>query len=231
MIDLYFYPTPNTWKVSIMLEECGLPYRIVPVHIGKGDQFQPDFLKISPNNRVPAIVDNEAEGGPLPIFESGAILVYLAEKTGKFMPRDLRGRMEVLQWLFWQVGGVGPMFGQVNHFKLMAPEKIDYAIRRYVNEANRLFGVMDRRLADREFLAGDYSIADMACWGWCSSYERMEQDLDEVPNVKRWFETLSARPGVKRGAAAGSELSDPSGVMSEEARKILIGQTAKSLPR
>lgn len=228
MIDLYYYPTPNTWKVSIMLEECGLPYRLVPVNIGAGDQFRPEFLEISPNNRVPAIVDHDAEGGRLSVFESGAILVYLAEKTRRFMPHDLHGRMDVLQWLFWQMGGIGPMFGQVNHFKLIAPEKIDYAITRYVNEAKRLFGVMDRRLADREFLAGDYSIADMACYGWCTYHERMEQDLDEVPNVKRWFEAMSARPGVQRGIAVGADLADPDLLKSDEARKILFGQTAGS---
>lgn len=228
MIDLYYYPTPNTWKVSIMLEECGLPYRLVPVNIGAGDQFRPEFLEISPNNRVPAIVDHEAEGGRLAIFESGAILVYLAEKTRRFMPHDLRGRMDVLQWLFWQVGGVGPMFGQVNHFKLVAPERIDYAVTRYVNEANRLYGVMDRRLADREYLAGDYSIADMACFGWCREYERMEQDLDAVPNVRRWLDAMNARPGVERGISVGAAMADDDLLKSEEARKILFGQTAQS---
>lgn len=229
MIDLYYYPTPNTWKVSIMLEECGLPYRVVPVNIGAGDQFKPEFLAISPNNRVPAIVDHDAEGGRLSIFESGAILVYLAEKTGRFMPKDLHGRMEVLQWLFWQMGGMGPMFGQVNHFKLIAPEKIEYAIRRYVNEANRLFGVMDRRLADREYLAGDYSIADMACYGWATYHEVMEQNLDEVPNVKRWFERMSARPAVQLGISVGASMVDKDLLKNEKARKILFGQTARSL--
>ncbi len=225
-IDVYYWPTPNGWKVTIMLEELGVPYNIIPVNIGKGEQFKPEFLKISPNNRMPAIVDHEpADGrGPLSIFESGAILQYLAEKHGKFLPQDVRGRYEVLQWLYWQMANLGPMSGQANHFRSYAPQPIEYAIRRYTDEVNRLYGVMDTRLADREFLAGPYSIADMACWPWVVPYERMGQDLDEFPNLKRWFETMKARPAVERGFAVGRELRQE---MTEEAKKILFGQRAR----
>ncbi|MEW6298818.1 MAG: glutathione S-transferase N-terminal domain-containing protein [Thermodesulfobacteriota bacterium] len=225
-IDVYYWPTPSGWKVTIMLEELGVPYNIVPVNIGKGEQFQPEFLKISPNNRMPAIVDHEPAGGkgPLSIFESGAILEYLAEKYGKFMPRDVRGKYEVLQWLYWQMGGLGPMSGQANHFRHYAPEKIEYGIRRYTDEVNRLYGVMDTRLADREFLAGEYSIADMASWPWVVPYERMGQDLNEFPNLKRWFDTMKARPAVERGYAVGRGLRQE---MTDEAKKILFGQRAR----
>jgi GST-like protein len=199
-IDLYYWPTPNGWKISIMLEECGLPYVMRPVNIAKGEQFKPEFLAISPNNRMPAIVDPQGPGGrPISIFESGAILQYLGRKTGKFYPADERRRVEVDQWLFWQMGGLGPMAGQAHHFRGYAPEAIPYAINRYTNECNRLYGVMDKRLADREFLAGRYSIADIACVGWASRYERQEQDINEFPNLKRWLETILARPAVKRG--------------------------------
>jgi GST-like protein len=228
MIDVHYWPTPNGWKVTIALEELGLPYRVIPVNIGRGEQFQPDFLRISPNNRMPAIVDHEPPGGgaPISVFESGAILIYLGEKTGKFLPQDVRARVEVLQWLMWQMGGLGPMLGQAHHFRNYAPEEIQYGIDRYTNEANRLYGVMDRRLADREFLAGPYSIADMACWPWIILYKNHGQDLDEFPNVKRWFETIRARPAVQRGFEVGSELRVAAGP-DEKAKQILFGQTAR----
>ncbi|HSN71783.1 MAG TPA: glutathione S-transferase N-terminal domain-containing protein [Steroidobacteraceae bacterium] len=227
MLDLYYWPTPNGWKISIMLAECGMPYRLVPVNIGKGEQFAPDFLAISPNNRMPAIVDHDAPGGPLSIFESGAILLYLAEKSGRFMPRDLHARFDVMQWLFWQVGGLGPMSGQAGHFRIYCEDPIPYAIERYTNEINRLYGVMDRRLEDREYLAGEYSIADMASWPWVRPWQRYGQDLDEFPHLKRWFEAIEARPAVQQGVAVGAELREKT--MSPEARKVLFGQTAASL--
>ena len=225
-IDVYYWPTPNGWKVTILLEELGVPYKVIPVNIGKGEQFAPDFLKISPNNRMPAVVDHEpvGGGGPLPVFESGAILEYLAEKYGQFLPKDVRGKYEVLQWVYWQMGGLGPMSGQANHFRNYAADKIAYAINRYTDEVNRLYGVMDIRLADREYLAGAYSIADMMSWPWVVAYERMGQDLNEFPHLKRWFETMKARPGVERGFAVGSELRQE---MSEEAKKVLFGQRAR----
>jgi GSH-dependent disulfide-bond oxidoreductase len=225
-IDVYYWPTPNGWKVTILLEELGVPYNIVPINIGTGEQFESAFLKISPNNRMPAIVDHESVDGkgPLSIFESGAILEYLAEKYGRFMPKDVRGKYEVLQWLYWQMGGLGPMSGQANHFRHYASEKIAYGINRYTDEVNRLYGVMDIRLKDRDFLAGEYSIADMASWPWVVPYERMGQELNEFPNLKRWFETMKARPAVERGYAVGRELRQE---MSEEAKKILFGQRAR----
>lgn len=201
MIDLYYWTTPNGHKITLFLEETGLPYRIHPINIGKDEQFQPHFLKIAPNNRIPAIVDNEpADGGePLSLFESGAILLYLAEKTGRFIPQDLRGRQEALQWLFWQMGGLGPMAGQNHHFNRFAPEKVPYAIQRYVKETARLYGVLDRRLADRAFVAGDdYSIADMAIYPWIVPHAYQEQDLDDFPHVKRWFQAIQARPAIVR---------------------------------
>ena len=226
-IDVYYWPTPNGWKVTILLEELGAPYNVIPINIGKGEQFKPEFLKISPNNRMPAIVDHEplGGGGPLSIFESGAILEYLAEKHGKFLPKDTRGKYEVLQWLYWQMGGLGPMSGQCNHFRHYAADKIAYGINRYTDEVNRLYGVMNTRLADREYLAGDYSVADMASWPWLVPYERMGQDLNEFPHLKRWFDTMKARPGVERGYAVGRELRQE---MSEEAKKILFGQRART---
>lgn len=227
MIDLYYWPTPNGWKISIMLEECGLEYNVVPVNIGKGDQFKPDFLAISPNNRMPAIVDHDAPGGPLSIFESGAILVYLAEKTGRFLPADLRARMEVLQWLFWQVGGLGPMAGQLGHFHVYAPEKIPYAIDRYAKEYDRLLGVMDRRLADRPYLAGDYSIADMAAWPWIRGHERLGQSLDAFPHVQRWLDAIADRPAVRKGVDLLKEMRQNN--LDEASRKVLFGQTAASV--
>ncbi|CAN5778164.1 glutathione S-transferase N-terminal domain-containing protein [soil metagenome] len=199
MIDLYYWTTPNGHKITIFLEEADLPYTIHPIDISKGEQFDPEFLKISPNNRIPAIVDADPETGdsPISVFESGAILQYLAEKTGKFMPAEGPGRVEVLQWLNWQMGGLGPMLGQNHHFAIYAPEKIPYAIERYVQETARLYGVLNQRLGDREFVAGDYSIADMACYPWIAGYERQGQDLGEFPHLKRWFETIQARPAVQ----------------------------------
>ena len=229
MIDLHYWPTPNGWKVSIMLEETGLPYRLVPVNIGRGEQFKPEFLALSPNNRMPAIVDHDPPGGgePVALFESGAILVYLAEKTGQFQPTDLRGRYEVLQWVMWQMGGLGPMAGQAHHFRQYAPEKLPYAIDRYTKEVNRLYGVMNKRLADRPYLAGAYSIADMAAWPWVVPWKNQGQVIEEFPHLNRWFEAVNARPAVERGFAAGSELRNTA-PMDEEARKVLFGQTAAS---
>jgi GST-like protein len=225
MIDLYYWTTPNGHKITIFLEEAGLPYTLRPINIAKGEQFAPDFLKISPNNRIPAIVDHApADGGPpLSVFESGAILLYLAEKTGRFLPGDLRGRVEVEQWLFWQMAGLGPMAGQNHHFVQYAPEKIPYAIDRYVSETERLYGVLDTRLADRPFVAGDYSIADMACYPWIVPHKRQGQDLDSFPNLRRWFETIRARPAVVRAyTLADSVSTEP--VVTEESRRILFGQ-------
>jgi GSH-dependent disulfide-bond oxidoreductase len=234
MIDLHYWPTPNGWKVSIMLEECGLPYKLVPVNIGTGEQFKPDFLKISPNNRMPAIVDHEPPGGgaPIAVFESGAILQYLAEKTGKFLPQDVRGKYEVLQWLNWQMGGLGPMAGQANHFNVYAPqfnppEAIKYGQDRYTNEANRLFGVLNKRLADRPFVAGDYSIADMMIWPWIVPYKNLKQNLDDFPHLKKWFEeTMGKRPAVVKGKAVGADLRAQPGINTEQQRRVLFGQTA-----
>jgi GST-like protein len=208
MIELHSFPTPNGWKISIALEEMELPYEPHWVNIRTGEQFRPEFLTISPNNRIPAIVDRDpADGGPpVRIFESGAILLYLAEKSGRFLPRDARGRAEVTQWLFWQVGGLGPMLGQHGHFKLYAAEKIPYAIERYELETKRLYGVMDRRLSDRAYLAGEYSIADMACWPWIVTHKAQGIDLAEFPNVRRWYDALKERPALRRGYALGKEL-------------------------
>lgn len=206
MIELFTAPTPNGWKISIMLEECGLPYDVRWVNIGKGDQFLPDFLAISPNNKIPAIVDHApADGGaPLPLFETGAILLYLAEKTGRFLPTDLRGRKAVQEWLFWQVGGLGPMLGQHGHFKLYAPERIAYATDRYRREAERLYGVLDRRLAETPHLAGDeYSIADMACFPWVQTWKAQEIDLTAFPHVADWYARLKDRPALRRGMDLG----------------------------
>jgi GSH-dependent disulfide-bond oxidoreductase len=224
MIDVYFWPTPNGKKITIALEELELPYRIVPVNIGRGEQFRPEFLAISPNNRMPAIVDDApADGGAsVSIFESGAILVYLAEKTGRLLPTETRARAEVLAWLMWQMGGLGPMLGQAHHFRNYAPEKIPYAIERYTNEAHRLYRVLDTRLAAREYVAGDYSIADIAAWPWISP-EGQGQSFDEFPNLKAWYGRVKARPAVERGAIKGSELRGGA-PMDEGARKVLFGQ-------
>jgi GST-like protein len=225
MIELYSWPTPNGHKVHIMLEETGLPYTVHAVDIGAGAQFDKAFLAISPNNRIPAIVDTEsADGKPISVFESGAILLYLAEKTGKFLPRDQRGRYEVMQWLMFQMGGIGPMLGQVHHFRAYAPEPIPYAIDRYTKEAGRLYGVIDRRLADRPFIAGDYSIADMAIFPWLRSWERQGVNIADYPNLKRWFDGIAARPAVERGVKVLSDLSR-SGPMDEKQREILFGAT------
>jgi GST-like protein len=225
MIDLYSWATPNGHKIHIMLEETGLPYRVHAVDIGRGDQFEKPFLAISPNNRIPAIVDSETpDGKPLSIFESGAILLYLAEKTGKFLPTDFRGRAEVIQWLMFQMGGIGPMLGQAHHFRGYAPEPIPYAIDRYTKEAGRLYGVLDRRLADRPFVAGPYSIADMAIFPWLRSHERQGVVLAEYPNVKRWFDVIAARPAVERGIKVLSEHTR-AGPMDERQREILFGAT------
>ena len=228
-IELYYWPTPNGWKISIMLEELGAPYEVRYVNIGRGDQFDPAFLKIAPNNRMPAIVDPEGPGGkPISIFESGAILQYLGRKFGRFYPADERGRVEVDQWLFWQMGGLGPMAGQAYHFRQYAPEQIPYAINRYTDECNRLYGVMNKQLADREFVAGAYSIADIACIGWIKPYKNQGQDLEEFPNLKRWFETIMARPAVERGMAVGKEEREKSNLATDdEAKKILFGQRAR----
>ena len=232
MIELYYWTTPNGHKITILLEEVGLPYTIIPINIGAGDQFKPEFLKISPNNRIPAIVDHEPAGGgePISVFESGAILLYLAEKTGKLIPTDLHQRVEVLQWLFWQMGGLGPMAGQNHHFNRYAPEKIDYAINRYVNETARLYAVLDKRLADREFVAGDYSIADIAAYPWIVPYESQSQKLEDFPNLKRWFETIQARPAVirayEKAEAFKNQALDP-----EKSRDLLFNQSAKTIQR
>jgi GSH-dependent disulfide-bond oxidoreductase len=229
MIDLYFWTTPNGYKISVALEEMQLPYRIHPVNIGKGEQFKPEFLAISPNNRIPAIIDNEPKGGgaPVSLFESGAILLYLAEKSGKFIPADLRGRVEVLQWLFWQVAGLGPMAGQNGHFNVYAPEKIPYAIDRYTKETNRLYGVLNTRLKDREFVAGAYSIADMACYPWIRPHRSHGQNLDDFPHLKRWFDAVAARPAVRKAYEGAPDAYQPNRTISDEERKILFGQTAR----
>lgn len=211
MIDLYYWTTPNGNKITLFLEEAGLEYRIKPVNIGKGEQFAPDFLRLSPNNRIPAIVDHApADGGePISVFESGAILLYLADKIGRFIPQDLRGRTEVVQWLFWQMAGLGPMAGQTHHFLQFAPEPVPYAIDRYVKENARLYGVLDRRLADREYIAGDYSIADIATYPWIVPHQRQRQNLDDFPNIKRWFEAIQTRPATKRAYARAAEVNPP----------------------
>ncbi|HXP29676.1 MAG TPA: glutathione binding-like protein [Stellaceae bacterium] len=230
MIDLHYWPTPNGHKITIFLEETGLPYKIFPVNISKGEQFNPEFLKIGPNNRMPAIVDRDpAEpGAPVSVFESGAILLYLAEKTGKFLAKDLRGRFEAVQWLFWQMGGLGPMAGQNHHFTIYAPEKLPYAIDRYVNETSRLYAVLDHRLADREFVAGPYSIADMASYPWIRPYQRQGQKLEDFPNLKRWFETIQERPAVKRAYEIGKQYRGAPAI-DPAAAKILFGQTAATV--
>jgi len=223
LIDLFFWPTGNGKKISIMLEETGLEYRIIPVNIGKGDQHTPAFLAISPNNKMPAIIDHDVDGEPINMFESGAILVYLAEKTGKLLPTDTRGRFKVLQWLFWQVGGLGPIAGQAHYFLKYAPQKNEEGMTRFRNETARLYGVMDRQLGREEFLAGEYSIADIAAWPWVFRYDWQGQDLSDFPNVRRWFDAVGARPAVARGAEVGADLVDRSVQMSDEEKKLLFG--------
>ena len=222
MIDLYYWPTGNGKKITIMLEECGLEYQVFPVNIGKGDQFKPEFVKISPNNKMPAIVDHDAAGGPLSLFESGAILQYLAEKSGRFLPADIRGRYQVLQWVYWQVGGLGPMAGQAHHFLRYAPQKIEYAMERFRNETARLYQVLDTRLGEADYLGGDYSIADMATWPWVYRHDWQEQDLNDFPSLKRWFEAVGARPAVVKGAAVGMEWMNFDQQMTQEDRKRLF---------
>ena len=234
MIDLFYWPTPNGHKITIFLEEAGLPYQIHPVNIGAGDQFKPDFLKIAPNNRMPAIIDSEpANGGaPISVFESGAILTYLAEKTGTFLPSAPREKYLVLEWLFWQMGGLGPMAGQNHHFAIYAPEKLPYAIDRYVKETNRLYGVLDRQLAKMRdqggFVAGAYSIADMACYPWIVPWKNQGQNLDDFPDLRRWFDAIRARPAVQRAYEIGDRIRPPT-PMSDEDKKVLFGQTAASI--
>ena len=227
MIDLYYWTTPNGHKVLIFLEEAGVPHRVLPVNISKGEQFAPDFLRIAPNNRIPAIVDTApADGGaPISIFESGAILQYLAEKTGQFLSADVRGRVEVMQWLFWQMGGLGPMAGQNHHFVQYASQSIPYAMDRYVNETNRLYGVLDKRLSELDYIAGDYSIADMAAYPWIVPHKRQKQNLDEFPHLKRWFGTIGARPAVKRAYERAREINRQP-VVSDKSKAVLFGQTA-----
>jgi GST-like protein len=232
MIDLYYWTTPNGHKITIFLEETALPYNIFPVNIGKGEQFKTEFLAISPNNRIPALVDHDPPGGgePVAVFESGAMLLYLADKTGQFIAKDLRGRTDVIQWLFWQMGNLGPMSGQNNHFSNYAVEKLPYAMDRYRNEVNRLYGVLERRLADRAFMAGDYSIADMATYPWVTLHERQHQSIDDIPNVKRWLEAIKARPAVVRAYAKAKEVNpNAGGIRTPEERAILFGQTAASV--
>ena len=227
MIGLYYWPTPNGHKITMFLEEAGLEYAIHPVDISAGDQFKPDFLAISPNNRMPAIIDTApADGGKaISVFESGAILLYLGEKTGKYLPVGLRDRVEVMEWLFWQMGGLGPMAGQNHHFSQYVPEKIPYAVERYVKETNRLYGVLNKRLSDREFVARGYSIADMAIYPWIVPYERQGQKLEDFPYLKRWFDAMREREAVKRAYARAKEVNTAPTV-SEESKKILFGQTA-----
>ncbi len=226
-IELYYWPTPNGWKISIMLEELGVPYVVKLINIGKGEQFEPDFLKIAPNNRMPAITDPEGpDGQPISVFESGAILQYLGRKFAKFYPVDERQRVACEEWLFWQVGGLGPMAGQAHHFRQYAPEKVEYGINRYTNEVNRLYGVMNRRLEHHDYLAADYSIADMACIGWIIPHANQGQNLDDFPHLKRWYEAVKARPAVIKGIDAGKE-ARTNLANDKEAQKVLFGQTAR----
>ena len=233
MIDLYYSPTPNGWKISIMLEECNFPYKVIPVNLGKGDQFKPDFLSVSPNNRIPAIVDHEGfKGNKVSIFESGAILMYLGEKAGKFLPKDPVKRVKVLEWLFWQVGGLGPMAGQVSHFLNYAPNfpgDHSYSERRYKNEYDRLLGVMDFVLNEKDFLAGEYSIADIASFPWITAYKRYEVDLDKFPNVRRWFDNIKNRPAVRKGIDVGKEQRNFGKGITKESLGNMFNQTAKSV--
>ena len=227
-LDFYYWPTPNGWKVSIMLEECGLPYNLIPVNIGKGDQFRPEFLAISPNNRMPAIVDHDVDGEPVPVFESGAILWYLAEKTGKFLPTDARGRKEAMDWLFWQVGNQGPMAGQLSHFVNYAQGEHAYSHDRYANEYDRCLGVLERRLDGRTYILGDdYTIADIICWPWVLIAKPLGASLDPFPNVARWRNEVKSRPAVQRGVDLGKEFRRQAPPTDDE-RKILFGQNSKS---
>jgi GST-like protein len=226
MTDLHYFPTPNSWKVSIALEELALPYRIIPCNIARGDQFEPAFLAISPNNRMPAIVDQDPTdaGEPISVFESGAILQYLAEKTGRLLPVDPRRRVQAMEWMYWQMANQGPMCGQAGHFRNYAPEKIDYAIERYTREARRIYEVLDKRLADRPYLAEEFSMADILSWPWVQMRDHHAQSLDDLPNLRRWFEELNARPAFVAGLAAGSELAKGmEGGLDDEAKQNLFG--------
>ena len=235
MIDLYYAPTPNGWKITIMLEEAQIDYKVIPVNLGAGDQFKPEFLKISPNNRMPVIVDSDGPGGEeISIFESGAILMYLGEKSGKFFPQSDKERIKVLEWLFWQIGGLGPMAGQVSHFVNYAPNfpgDHSYSEKRYKNEYDRLLGVMDMVLEEREFLAGDYSIADMASFPWVTAYKRYEVDLDSFKNVRRWFDVIKSRPAVRKGMDVGKENRNFGKGISKESLKTMFGQDSKSIKK
>lgn len=230
MIDLYYWPTPNGCKITILLHELGVPYNLIPVNIGKGDQFKPEFVRISPNRRMPALLDHAPlDGGPpIVLFESGAIMMYLAEKHRRFWPQSVRERYEVVKWLMWQVGGLGPMCGQAHHFRQYTAEPIPYAIERYTNEVNRLYGVLDARLADRDYIAGEYSIADMACWPWIKPYKGQGQVLEDFPNLKRWFLTINQRPGAREGWRVGRDWLGGGPVVTEEAKAVLFGQRAVS---
>ena len=237
MIDLHYWTTPNGHKITMFLEEAGLPYKVFPVNIGKGDQFKPEFLDIAPNNRIPAIVDHQPldSGAPISVFESGAILLYLADKTGKLIPKDVRGRTEALEWLFWQMAGLGPMAGQNGHFNHAAPEKLPYAISRYERETARLFAVLDKRLTERDFVAGagrgEYSIADIASYPWTRNYARLNQDIEQFPNLKRWQDAIAARPATERAYALVEEINPPKPAvpLTDEERKLLYGQDAKTV--
>jgi GSH-dependent disulfide-bond oxidoreductase len=231
LIDAYIWPTGNGKKITIMLEECGLEYRAIPVNINKGDQFKPEFEALSPNNKMPAIVDHDAKGGQIAMFESGAILQYLGEKTGKLLPTDLHGKYYVLQWVYWQIGGLGPMAGQAHHFLRYAPEKIEYPMHRFRTEVARLYTVMDKQLGKYEYLASEYSIADIAAWPWVFRYDWQGQDLNDFPNVKRWFETVGARPAVKKGASVGQEWVSSAQQMTDEDRKRLFNLRDEDLKR
>jgi len=237
MIDLYYWTTPNGHKITIFLEEAGLEYRILPVDIGKGDQFKPEFLQLAPNNRIPAIQDRRPldSGDPISVFESGAILLYLADKTGKLIPKDIRGRTEALEWLFWQMAGLGPMAGQNGHFNHAAPEKLPYAISRYERETGRLFAVLDKRLKERDFVAGagrgEYSIADIASYPWTRNYARLNQDIEQFPNLKRWQAAIAARPATERAYALVEQINPPKPPvpLTDEERQLLYGQDAKTV--
>jgi len=223
MLDLYFWPTGNGKKITIMLEECGLPYRLIPVNINKGDQFTPEYEAISPNNKMPAIVDADTDDGePIVIFESGAILQYLAERTGKLLPRETRARYRVLQWVYWQIGGLGPMAGQAHYFLRYAPQKIEFAMHRFRSEVARLYKVLDKQLGRSPYLAGDYSIADIAAWPWVARWEWQEQNLDDFPQIRRWFDAIAARPAVQRGIAAGADWANLNQQMSDADKKQLF---------
>jgi GST-like protein len=222
VIDLYFWPTGNGKKITIMLEEIGFPYRIIPVNINKGDQHTPEFEAINPNNKMPAIVDHDAVGGRLVIFESGAILQYLAEKSGKLLPADVQGKYRVLKWLYWQIGGLGPMAGQAHHFLKYSPQKIEYAMHRFRSEVARLYKVMDKQLSRTEYLAGEYSIADIAAWPWVVRHDWQGQDLDDFPSVKRWFQAIGARPAVIRGMAVGADFMSQNVAMTDAEKKLLF---------